>query len=54
MTDGTSVYRAFLDALDRQDLDGAAAHVDTARYREDCALSPTSSAPQRRRQYPVA
>jgi predicted ester cyclase len=36
MTDGTGVYRAFLDALNRQDLDGAASHVDTARYREDC------------------
>ncbi len=36
MTDATAVYRAFLDALNRQDLDAAAAHVDTARYREDC------------------
>lgn len=34
--ESTTVYRGFLDALNRQDLDAAAAHVDVARYREDC------------------
>ena len=30
------MYRGFPDALNRQDLVAAAAHVDTPRYREDC------------------
>lgn len=32
----TAVYRTFLDALNRQDLDAAAACVDPSRYRENC------------------
>ena len=30
------VYRGFLDAVNRQDLDGAAHFVDVVRYRENC------------------
>lgn len=32
----TTVYRTFLDALNRQDLDAAAGCVDPTRYRENC------------------
>ena len=35
-TSATAPYAAFLDALNRQDLDAAARVVDTARYRENC------------------
>lgn len=31
-----AVYRTFLDALNRQDLEAAARCVDPARYRENC------------------
>lgn len=34
--DAGSVYRGFLDALNRQDLTAAETFVDTARYRENC------------------
>lgn len=30
------VYKGFIDALNRQDLEGAAQFVDAARYRENC------------------
>lgn len=30
------VYRGFIDAVNRQDLQAAAGFVDTARYRENC------------------
>jgi predicted ester cyclase len=30
------VYRGFIDAVNRQDLEGAARFVDAARYRENC------------------
>lgn len=32
----TDTYRSFLDALNAKDLERAAAHVDTARYQENC------------------
>jgi predicted ester cyclase len=32
----TEVYRAFLDAVNRQDLDAAQGCVDVLRYRENC------------------
>ena len=31
-----TVYRAFVEALNRQDLDAAARLVNTQRYRENC------------------
>lgn len=31
-----AVYRGFLDAVNRQDLDGAARFVDVERYQENC------------------
>jgi predicted ester cyclase len=30
------VYQGFIDAVNRQDLEGAARYVDPARYRENC------------------
>jgi hypothetical protein len=30
------VYRGFIDAVNRQDLEGAVRFVDAARYRENC------------------
>jgi predicted ester cyclase len=30
------VYKGFIDAVNRQDLEGAAQFVDAARYRENC------------------
>jgi hypothetical protein len=32
----TAVYSGFLDALNRKNLDAAAAYVDVDRYRENC------------------
>jgi predicted ester cyclase len=34
--DAGQVYRGFIDAVNRQDLDRAADFVDPARYRENC------------------
>jgi predicted ester cyclase len=31
------IYNAFIDAVNRQDLEEAARFVDSARYRENCA-----------------
>ena len=36
MTETVDRYRAFIDALNRQDLDAADAFVDRATYRENC------------------
>ena len=35
-TGAADVYRGFIDAVNRQDLEGAAQFVDAARYRENC------------------
>ena len=34
--DAGQVYTGFIDAVNRQDLDGAAHFVDVVRYRENC------------------
>ena len=36
MTEHVERYRAFIDALNRQDLDAAGAFVDRTAYRENC------------------
>ena len=36
MTGAEEVYRRFMDALNRGDLDGAELAVDPARWREEC------------------
>lgn len=35
-TDPAAVYRGFLDAINRQDLDAAERYIDVERYRENC------------------
>jgi len=35
-TETAVVYRGFIDAVNRQDLEGAGRFVDAARYRENC------------------
>jgi predicted ester cyclase len=35
-TGAAEVYRGFIDAVNRQDLDAAGGFVDAARYRENC------------------
>ena len=36
MTTTADIYRAFIDAVNRQDLDAADRFVDVSRYRENC------------------